>query len=189
MKEFQTFACGEELSAFSALHDPTGIVATSGGLLDRAHFFALLGVAISVAEPGSAPTLMLIALNWTNAAGFDAAPDQQVVFANAAASGVAEVLGSGGFVGVLRGGRLAVLMASDGRETELGAAVMECLARPITCDGVTAIVGAVIGAARWGTDGATAEELFVAADRRIHAAGWQPVSLPKNGAGVRFVKG
>ena len=139
-------------------------------IVARGEFFALLEAAGRVAEPGSVPLLLVIELAGLREYGRDVAV--QRILAEAAAKLLAQALGDEGYVGALRQGRLAVLAASDGARSfeVLASTLLAALARPIAANGHTLTPGATLSAATWGEDGETPEELFVAADQRIHAA-------------------
>ena len=155
-------------------------------IVARGEFFALLEAAGSVAEPGSVPLLLVIELAALRESGHDL--DTQRVLAEAAAERLTQVLGHEGYICVLRQGRLAVLAASDGGRSSdvLASTLLAALARPIAAAGHTLTPGATLSMATWGEDGETPEELFVAADQRIHAAQAEAVAPIAQTCAVTF---
>jgi predicted signal transduction protein with EAL and GGDEF domain len=159
-----------------------------GAVFDRTCFFALLERAISVAQPDSAPVLIVIDLPGLR----DAAPAHASHLSDAVAGRIAEALNGHGFLGAQPAGRFAALIASDGPVDASATAQMllASLARPIAVDGQILPTGAVLGIVHWGQGGHTAEEMFVTADRAIHESSARvPAALafPEPVAGVRFV--
>jgi len=142
-----------------------------GSVLDRANFFGLIETAISVAEPGSVPVLMLIELAWRAATTDVYGAEQTARLLSAAPSRIAEALAGNGFVCALRETRLAVLAASDSSTpvSALADAILASLACPVLNDELARVPDPVLASAEWGTDGETPEELFVAADLALHA--------------------
>ena len=157
-----------------------------GALFDRTCFYALLEQAITVAQPGSAPVLVVIDLPGLR----DAAPSHAAHLADAVAGRIADALNGHGFLGAQPGGRFAALIASDGPmdPSVLAQGMLAGLARPITADGGALAAGAVLGMAHWDIDGRTAEDLFVAADQAIYlAVNGAPTKVPDPVKGIRFV--
>lgn len=141
----------------------------SGPLLERSAFMVLLDCAVQAAEPLSAPLLFVIDIAGLKDIAAQQGPEAQARLAQLAAERVAGVLGDHGYVCALRGSRLAVLAASDcGPSADaIGNAVLASLAQPIMDEGLVLKPGAVLGMARWGIDGFSVDELFVAADLRL----------------------
>jgi hypothetical protein len=125
------------------------------------------GTAVRVAEPGSAPALIVIELGGLREVALVNGP--VAALAEAAAGRIAGVLGETGYVSVQRSGRIALVAEDDGGSAidALTTALLAIFARPVVAEGVTLTPGAVLGMARWGRDGVTVEELFVAADQAI----------------------
>jgi GGDEF domain-containing protein len=142
-----------------------------GSVLDRSSFFGLIETAISVAEPGSVPVLMLIELAWHNATTDVYGAEQTARLLEAAPSRIASALEGNGFVCALREARLAVLAASDSRMpvAALAGTILSSLASPVLPDEPARAPDPVLASAEWGSDGETPEELFVAADLALHA--------------------
>lgn len=99
-------------------------------------------------------------------------PGTQSKLAEAAALRLVEALDEIGYVSALRYGRIGVVTASDGPYlvTALSTVLLAAMARPIEIGGAMLAPGATLSTATCGADGATAEELFVAADKRIAAS-------------------
>jgi GGDEF domain-containing protein len=140
-------------------------------VLDRSSFFGLIETAISVAEPGSVPVLMLIELAWRDATTDVYGAEQTARLLEAAPSRIASALEGNGFVCALRETRLAVLAASDSRMpvAALAGTILSSLASPVLPDEPARAPDPVLASAEWGSDGETPEELFVAADLALHA--------------------
>ncbi len=142
-----------------------------GSVLDRASFFALIETAISVAEPGSVPVLMLVELAWRDATTNVFGAERTAGLLEAAPTRIADALGGSGFVCALRETRLAVLAASDSTTpvSALRDAILASLACPVLPGEPAPLPDPVMALAQWGIDGETPEELFVAADLALHA--------------------
>lgn len=154
--------------------------------VDRVGFFAFLNQALQSARPGSAPALLLLDFPGLHEAGA-AAP----ALLEAAARRLAAALGQSGFVSVQRSGRLAVLVESDGPGTTSAWAtrLLGSLATPVVADGAVLAPGATIGSADWDPEGATADELFVAADQALCSARMQAEAVAAAGEPARLVFG
>jgi GGDEF domain-containing protein len=142
-----------------------------GSVLDRASFFALMETAISVAEPGSVPVLMLVELAWRDATSDTYGAEQAARLLGSAPARIAGALDGNGFVCALRETRLAVLAATDSSApvAALAEVILASLASPVLADEPARIPDPVMAVAQWGVDGETPEELFVAADVELHA--------------------
>ena len=142
-----------------------------GSVLDRASFFALMETAISVAEPGSVPVLMLVELAWREATTDAYGAEQAARLLDSAPARIAGALDGHGFICALRETRLAVLAASDSTApvSALAEVILASLASPVLVDEPARIPDPVMAMAQWGVDGETPEELFVAADVELHA--------------------
>lgn len=160
------------MNAYSAeIIAPMSSFPDLGSVLDRASFFALMETAISVAEPGSVPVLMLVELAWRDATMNAYGAEQAARLLDSAPARIADALDGHGFVCALRETRLAVLAASDSSApvSALAEVILASLASPVLADQPAPIPDPVMALAQWGVDGETPEELFVAADVELHA--------------------
>ena len=121
--------------------------AVPAAMVSRGEFCALLDAAVAVAEPGSAPVLLLIELAGLREGDHD--PVTHTALAEAAAARLADVLGDQGYVCALRQGRLGVITASDDASPAegLSTALLAALARPIVARGTTLTPGATLSTA------------------------------------------
>jgi len=154
--------------------------------LDRATFFNLVGEAARVAEPGSAPVLIVIELTGLRDLALVNGPVSAL--AEAAAGRIAGVLGETGYVSIQRSGRIALVAEDNGGAIDaLATALLASLVRPVVAEGVTLTPGAMLGIARWSRDGVTVEELFVAAHQAICSETAAPIPGVGGHRPVRYV--
>lgn len=165
-------------------HAPVRTIRAS---LDRATFFNLVGEAARVAEPGSAPVLIVIELTGLRDLALVNGPVSAL--AEAAAGRIAGVLGETGYVSIQRSGRIALVAEDNGGGAidALATALLAGFVRPIVAEGVTLTPGALLGIARWGDDGVTVEELFVAAHQAICSETAAPIPGVGGHRPVRYV--
>jgi len=134
----------------------------------RGRFFELLGAGVEVAEPGSAPALILVEIA-APAPGDDASQDAAALVAGVT-EGLCGVVGDSGIICHLGELRFGVMVATDGPESPdaVGTRILATIATLTGPQSPHRVGDAVLGVALWGPQGETAEELFVAADAEIH---------------------
>ena len=141
------------------------------GPISRRTFSQWLSHASMVAQPESAPVLMVIALD-----GADERHDD--IMLEAAAWQLCDTLGDHGLVCRLGSARIAVMIASDGELSPdaAGIALLGALARPLEGYDGRPPQGARLGSATWGRHGTSAEALFTAAAYALHEASATPLA-------------
>lgn len=141
----------------------------------RQQFCAMLKAALAVVQEQSFPVLIMIDVVGLTTIGAQLGDDAELALCAAAARRTAEAIGASGFVAGLRHSRIAALVASDAVASvdALCTRVIAEFAHPLVAGDLSLALGVALATPQWRWDGATVEELFVVADRRMQGV-FQP---------------